>query len=81
MRKLLTIAEAAEVLGVSRRHIINLIDEAAASRKSRWRFGREIVDLSKHDATRRTIRINLNAVMPELEPQLKTPQPCAADCA
>ncbi len=62
MRALVSIQVAASTLGVSRRHIINLIDEAAVSRKSRWKFGREIVDLTPQGSPRRTIRINLNAV-------------------
>lgn len=78
-RYLVTIKEAAEALGISRTHIFGLIEEATVSRKSRWKFGREIVDLSKHDATRRTLRINLNAVVPGLEDQLATTQPSADD--
>lgn len=66
-RYLVTVKEAAEMLGVSRRHIINLIEEATVSRKSRWKFGREIVDLSPQGAIRRTLRININAVVPGLE--------------
>jgi hypothetical protein len=63
-RVLLTIAEAAEMLGVSDRHIKRLIQEADCNRKSRWRWGRELVDLSPVGARRRTVRINPQAVLP-----------------
>ena len=63
-RLLLTIAEAAEVLGCSGRHIKNLIHEADANRKSRWRWGRELIDLSRVGAQRRMVRINIQAVVP-----------------
>jgi predicted DNA-binding transcriptional regulator YafY len=36
-RLLLTVAEAADALGVSQRHIERLIAEADANRRSRWR--------------------------------------------
>jgi excisionase family DNA binding protein len=65
-RLLLTIAEAAEVLGCSTRHIDRLIDEADSNRKSRWRWGRELIDLSRVGAHRRTIRVNVRAVVPGL---------------
>lgn len=61
---LLTIQQAAQALGVSPRHIERLIHEADVDRKSRWRFGREIVDLTPRDSVRRTLRINLAAVAP-----------------
>lgn len=57
--------QAAQVLGVSPRHIDRLIHEADVDRKSRWRFGREIIDLTPRDSTRRTLRINLAAVAPQ----------------
>ena len=63
-RLLLTIAEAAEVLGCSDSHIKNLIHEADANRKSRWRWGRELIDLARVDARRRMVRINIQAVVP-----------------
>ena len=63
-RQLLTLKEAAEVMGVSLTHVKKLIHEADVNRKSRWRFGREIVDLSPKDSLRRTLRININAVLP-----------------
>ena len=66
-RYLLTVADAADALGVSKRHIERLIEEATANRKSRWRFGRELVDLAPLGSQRRMVRINLNAVVPGLE--------------
>lgn len=66
-RYLLTIREAAAALGVSERHIKNLIHEADANRKSRWRFGRELIDLAPLGSQRRMVRININAVVPGLE--------------
>lgn len=66
-RYLLTIKEAAEALGVSERHIKNLIHEADANRKSRWRFGRELIDLAPLGSQRRMVRINITAVVPGLE--------------
>lgn len=64
---LLTIAEAAHALGVSTKHIRRLIDEAEANRKSRWRFGRELVDLAPHGSQRRMVRVNIMAVIPGLD--------------
>ena len=66
-RALLTIREAAAALGVSMRHVERLIYEADVDRRSRWRFGREIVDLSPKGSSRRTLRINLRAVVPGFE--------------
>jgi hypothetical protein len=68
-RYLLTIEEAATALGVSKSHIKRLISEAEVDRRSRWQFGREIVDMSPKGALRRTLRINANAVVPGLELQ------------
>jgi len=64
---LLTVAAAADALGVSTRHIQRLIEEATANRKSRWRFGRELVDLTPLGSQRRIVRINVLAVVPGLE--------------
>lgn len=63
-RLLLTVAEAAEALAVSQSHIKRLIHEADSCRKSRWRWGRELVDLSQAGAQRRTVRVNVAAVVP-----------------
>ena len=65
-RLLLTVAEAAEALAVSERHIKRLIAEADACRKSRWRWGRELIDLAPVDSQRRMVRINVAAVVPSL---------------
>jgi len=63
-RLLLTVAEAAEALGVSDRHIKRLIHEADSCRKSRWRWGRELINLAPVDSQRRMVRINVAAVVP-----------------
>ena len=65
-RLLLTTAEAAEALGVSARHIKNLIHEADSCKKSRWRWGRELIDLAPVASQRRTVRINIQAAIPGL---------------
>ncbi|MEA5417208.1 hypothetical protein [Synechococcus sp. BA-132 BA5] len=65
-RLLLTVAEAAEALAVSERHIKRLIAEADACRKSRWRWGRELIDLAPVDSQRRMVRVNVAAVVPSL---------------
>ena len=61
-RQLVTLKEAAEAMGISYRHIQRLVEDADVNKKSRWRFGREIVNLSPATAVRRTLRINLSAV-------------------
>jgi hypothetical protein len=63
-RLLFTVAEAAEALGVSDRHIKRLIHEADSCRKSRWRWGRELINLAPVDSQRRMVRINVAAVVP-----------------
>ncbi len=68
-RLLLKIPEAAEALNVSERHIKRLIEEADRDRKSRWRWGRELINLAPVQAERRMIRINVNAVVPSLGSQ------------
>lgn len=65
-RVLLTVAEAAEALSVTDRHIKRLIHEADANRRSRWRWGRELIDLAPVGSSRRLVRINLAAVAPGL---------------
>ena len=65
-RMLLTVAEAADALGVSESHIKRLIHEADANRKSRWRWGRELIDLAPVGAQRRMVRVNVAAVVPSL---------------
>ena len=66
--KYLTAKEAAAVLGVSTRHIQRLVAEADGDRHSRWRFGREIIDISPKGSIKRTLRFNLAALAP-LAPQ------------
>lgn len=58
-----TIAEAAEVLNVSRRHIEKLIEEADTYKKSRWRWGKELIELTPVSSTKRTIRVDLSKVL------------------
>ena len=59
-----TIDEAAEALRVSRRTIERLINEADAEPKtSRWKFGKELVDLTPKNRERRIIRINQEALL------------------
>lgn len=60
---LLTVPEAAQALGVSERHIKRLIAEADANRKSRWRWGRELINLAPINAQRRMVRVNVGAVV------------------
>lgn len=67
-RLLLTVAEAADALGCSTRHIERLIHEADSCKKSRWRWGRELVDLSPVNAQRRMVRVNVGAVVPSSTP-------------
>ena len=64
MSTLLTTKEAATALGVSLRHIQNLISEADTdTKRSRWKYGRELINLSPLHSARRTIRVNLEAVL------------------
>jgi len=66
MKKFLTLKEAAAALGVSTRHIRRLIDEADTTPKTaRWKFGRELIDLSPVTSKRRTIRIHPDAITEE----------------
>jgi hypothetical protein len=53
-------------LGVSERHIKRLISEADSCRKPRWRWGRELVNLAPVSSQRRTVRVNVGAVVPEM---------------
>ena len=66
-RQLLTIKEAAEVMGVSTKHIHRLIQEADTLKGSSWKYGREIVNLSTRASLRRALRININAVIPAVD--------------
>jgi len=81
-RYLLTVTEAAAALGVSPSHIKRLIAEADANRKSRWRWGRELIDLAPVGASRRTVRVNLAMVVPGVQAPSPPPlPPHAAECA
>ena len=62
-RKLYTIKEAAKILGVTTRHIQRMIYEADNYKGSTWKFGRELINMSQKTALRRTIRINVDAVI------------------
>lgn len=71
--KYLTTKEAAAVLGVSQRHIQRLVVEADTSPKtSRWKWGRELINLSPMNAVKRTIRISPYAFW-ELKKSLEEP--------
>ena len=60
---LLTIKEAAAALNVSRHHIQKLIDEAdAMPKQSRWKFGKELIDLTPMTSRKRVIRIHPGAI-------------------
>ena len=65
-KMLLTVAQAADALGCSTRHIERLIHDADSCKKSRWRWGRELIDLSPVGAQRRMVRINVAAVVPSV---------------
>jgi len=62
--RLLTIQEAADIMGVSYHTIRRLVDDAYANKKSAWRIGREIIDLTPSTSKLRTIRIDPQAVAP-----------------
>ena len=62
-RKLHTIKDAAQILGVSVRHIRDMIHEADTFKGSTWKFGRELINMSQKTAKRRTIRVNVDAVI------------------
>jgi DeoR/GlpR family transcriptional regulator of sugar metabolism len=61
---LLTVKDAAVALNCSPKTIRRLIDEADSTRKSRWRWGRELIDLAPHGSQRRMVRVNVAAVVP-----------------
>lgn len=61
---LLTVEDAAVALSCSPKTIRRLIDEADANRKSRWRWGRELIDLAPVGSSRRMVRVNVAAVAP-----------------
>lgn len=64
---LLTIEDAAVALSCSPKTIRRLINEADANRKSRWRWGRELIDLAPVGSSRRMVRVNVAAVAPGVQ--------------
>ena len=58
---LLTIKEAADLFAVSRNHIQTLIDEADTVKNPRWRWNKELVELTPKASGKRVIRINMGA--------------------
>ena len=77
IRRLLTIKEAAAALSVSYWFIQQLVNEAETNKKSRWKFGRELIDLSPVAAKRRTIRINpmaISSALVDLQPSVGSGQ-------
>lgn len=63
----LTMKEAAEMMNVSYWTVKALVDEAYVSKKSKWKEGREFINLATLTAKRRIIRIRSSAL--GLEPQ------------
>ena len=71
METLLTIQQAADALGVSRRHVQRLVDEAQVSPKTaKWKERRDFLDLSISTSKQKTIRI-----MPSALANFNPPQP------
>ncbi len=66
MRKLLTIKEAAALLGLGTWGVRRLIQDADENKGSTWRFGRELVDLTPSGNKHRIIRINPAAIAPSV---------------
>lgn len=62
-RVLLTIDDAAVALSMSPSTIRRLVAEADANRKSRWRWGRELIDVAPVGSSRRMVRVNVAAVV------------------
>jgi hypothetical protein len=63
MQSLLTIKQAADVLGVSKNTVLRLIDQAQASpRTAKWKEKRDFVDLTPAGNVRRIIRVLPQAV-------------------
>ena len=76
MTTLLTIQQAADAMGVSRRHVERLIDEAQACPKiAKWREKRDFVDLSIASSKHRCIRVRPDALGIPLQPQVQEPAP------
>ena len=76
MTTLLTIQQAADLMGVSRRHVYRLIDEAQTCPKiAKWREKRDFVDLSIASSKHRCIRVRPDALGIPLQPQAPMPAP------
>ena len=74
MKKLLTIKQAADLMGVSRRHVDRLIDEAQTCPKiAKWREKRDFVDLSLAGSAHRCIRVCPDALGLPQQPQTQEP--------
>jgi len=66
MQSLLTIKQAAEILGVSYFHVRALVFEALENPKgARWREGKHFRDLSMKTSKKRVIRIYSTALEPD----------------
>ena len=63
---LLTIKEAAEALGVCEKTIRKLIDEADTNKRSTWKHGREIINMTPRKSKYRVLRINAAAIVPQV---------------
>jgi hypothetical protein len=61
---LLTIEDAAVALSMSPSTIRRLVADADANRKSRWRWGRELIDVAPSGSSKRMVRVNVAAVAP-----------------
>ncbi len=74
MNTLLTIQQAADLMGVSRRHVDRLIDEAQTCPKvAKWREKRDFVDLSLAGSSHRCIRVCPDALGIPQQPQSQEP--------
>ncbi len=66
-RRLLTVVEVAELLGVSISKIRTLIKDADENKKtSAWQYGREIIDLTPSGHQYRCLRFDPAAIAPVL---------------
>ena len=65
--RLLSIKEAAELMGVSYWTIYMLIADADTNKRSTWRYGKEIIDLTPSGNKNRILRINPAAVSPSVD--------------
>ena len=63
---LLTIKEAAEALSISEKTVRKLIDEADTDKRSSWKHGREMINLTPRKSSYRVLRINAAAIVPQV---------------